>query len=343
MRKPLLSTEGMIMARPVLDEWNGPDLLYVEPTQVVKSFGYVSARPRLADTWNHLQSTLERIADADGETAPQRLEFRDATAATAAVKEMALDLGAHMVGITHVDQHHVYKGEDVPHRFAVVVAVPMDYDNIKQSPGINSSYEVLRVYNETGRIATELGKYIRSRGYPARAHTLRFEQLSMLPHAYAAGLGELGKHGSLINRELGCSFRVAVVTTDLPLLEDAPKLEGVDAICTKCNMCTEYCPGDAIDGEKQEVRGFYKWVVDTEACAPYWGSYYACGICIQVCPFNAKSLGGKFKNTFVETIKSIDRLKWREELKESLQEPWSQVERPTEFPEDWRVRVRMRE
>ena len=331
------------MTRPVLSEWNGPELLYVEPTQLVKSFGYLSARPRLAVTWDHLQNTQDRVAEADGETAAERVEFPDPASASGAIKKLALDLGAHMAGITHVDQHHVYKGEDVPHQFALVVAVPMDYDNISQSPSINSSYEVLRVYDEIGRIATELARYIRGRGYPARSHTLRFEQINMLPHAYAAGLGELGKHGSLINRELGCSFRVAVVTTDLPLAEDAPKAEGIDAICAHCRMCVDYCPGDAIDDEKQEVRGFYKWVVDTEACAPFWGSYHACGICLQVCPFNAKSLGGKFRKTFVKTIKSIDLPKWREELKESLQEPWSQVERPTEFPEDWRMQVKQKE
>lgn len=328
------------MTRPVLSEWNGPELIYVEPTQVVKSFGYVSARPRLADTWDHLQSTLDRVADADGEPAPERLEYPDPTTASAAIKDVARELGAHMAGITHVDRRHVYKGEEVPHRFAIVVAVPMNYDHIKRSPSIDSSYEVLRVYDEIGRIATELGKHIRGRGYPARAHTLRFEQINMLPHAYAAGLGELGKHGSLINRELGCCFRVAVVTTDLPLAEDAPKLEGIDAVCANCRMCVDFCPADAIDDEKQEVRGFTKWVVDTEACAPYWASYYACGICLQVCPFNAKSLGGKFKNTFVETIKGIDLPKWRADLKESLQEPWSDVVRPSEFPEDWRMRVR---
>jgi len=331
------------MTRPVLNEWSGPDLLYVEPTQVVKSFGYVSARPRLAETWDHLRSTGERVAEADGEPADRRVEYPDAATASAAVKQLALEYGAHMAGITRVDLRHVYKGEDVPHRFAIVVAVPMDYDNIRQAPSINSSYEVLRVYDETGRIVTELAKYIRSRGYPARAHSLQFEQINMLPHAYAAGLGELGKHGSLINRELGCCFRVGVVTTDLPLTEDAPKSEGIEAVCANCRMCIDYCPGDAIDNEKTEVRGVWKWVVDTEACAPYWANYYACGICIQVCPFNAKSLGGKFKQSFVKTIKGIDLPKWRQDLKEGLQEPWSQVERPADYAEGWRMKVRTKD
>ena len=124
-----------------------------------------------------------------------------------------------------------------------------------------------------------LARKIRQWGYPARAHTLRFERLSMLPHAYAAGMGELGKHGSLINRDLCCSFRVPIVTTDMPIVEDSPRIEGVEGVCTNCRICVDYCPGDAISHEKQAVRGVHKWVVDTEACAPYFGSHFACGIC----------------------------------------------------------------
>ena len=94
-----------------------------------------------------------------------------------------------MAGITYVDRFHVYEGEDLPHQFAIVIAVAMKYDEIKQSPNIASSAETLRVYDVTGRIATDLAGYIRARGYPARAQTMKSEQLNMLPHAYAAGIG----------------------------------------------------------------------------------------------------------------------------------------------------------
>ena len=328
------------MAQRVIPEWSGPKLLYVEPTQAVKSFGYAGVRQRTPETYEYLQNALDRATEADGEVSSQRADFPDPETSTATVKSVAQELGAELVGITHVDQYHVYKGEDVPHKYAIVIAVAMDYDAIKQTPNINSSAEILRIYNVTGSIVTDLAKFIRGKGYPARAHTLRFEQLNMLPHAYAAGLGELGKHGSLINRELGSSFRVAIVTTDLPLVEDSPRLEGIDDFCAKCQMCVDYCPGDAISHDKQDVRGIFKWVVDTEACAPYWGTYFVCGICLQVCPYNAKGFGGKFRDTFIQTIKGIDLKEWRAELKAGLQEPWSYVERPTEFSEGWRMAVK---
>ena len=206
----------------------------------------------------------------------------------------------------------------------------------------DSSRNAVGVYDVTGRIATDLAKHIRDQGYSAWAHTLRCEQLSMLPHAYAAGLGEMGKHGSIINKELGCSFRVSVVTTSLPLAIDAPRLEGIDDMCTNCRICVDYCPGDAISHEKQEVRGQLKWQVDTEACAPYIASYNACGICLQVCPANAGAFDGKFREKFIQTIKGIDPEESRRELKSGAQEPWTYVVQPAEFSEGWRMRVEPR-
>lgn len=343
------------MSQPVIPEWSGEDLVYVEPTQVVKSFGYaIGLRARKPGTGAMGQDTLDLVNDADGPSAAERVEYPDLETATAAIKQLALNFGAKLVGITHVDQKHVFKDMDVPHKYAIVSAVDMEYETLKYVPDAerdadspedlgpirSSNSEIGRVYNSVGHIATDLAKLIRARGYPARAHTLRFEQLSMLPHAYAAGLGELGKHGSLINRTLGSTMRVSVVTTDLPLLEDSPVDEGLEAVCMNCKMCLDYCPGDAISHEKQDVRGVLKWVVNTEACAPYWGSYSACGICLQVCPVNARAFEGRFKQSFIKTIKSIDLPTWREELKEGLQEPWSHVAKPTEFPDGWRMDVK---
>ena len=44
------------------------------------------------------------------------------------------------------------------------------------------------------------------------------DALLMIPAALAAGLGELGKHGSIINKKFGSNFRLAAVSTELPLL-----------------------------------------------------------------------------------------------------------------------------
>ena len=333
------------MPQRVLPEWSGDELVYVEPTQVARSFGYdVFSNPHDEQSFQWNQKTIECVPEIDGELASQRLDYPDPASASAAIKAAAKEFGAAMVGITHVDPAHIYKGHDLPHRYAIVIAVPMEYDEIKHGGTVRHVREVLKIYATAGSMAVELGKFIRARGHAARAHSLRFEQLNMLPHAKAAGLGELGKHGSLINRELGCSFRVSVVTTDLPLVEDQPRDWGVDDICANCNMCVKYCPGDAIAHEKQEVRGITRWTVDTEACAPYWGSYYSCGICLEVCPFNSRAFDGKYKSSFIQQIKGIDLPAFRAELQEGLQEQWKFAEPPAkppaEMPEGWRNNVK---
>ncbi|MGI9556880.1 MAG: hypothetical protein ACR2N5_02955, partial [Solirubrobacterales bacterium] len=70
--------------------------------------------------------------------------------------------------------------------------------------------------------------------------------------------------------------------------------------------------------------------------APYWGSYYACGICLEVCPFNARMQDGKYKHSLIERINELDREEWGKELEEGLQEPWEYVDEPTDHSEGWR-------
>ena len=109
----------------------------------------------------------------------------------------------------------------------------------------------------------------------------------MIPPALAAGLGELGKHGSIINRAYGSSFRLAAVTTNLPLISDVPDNFGADEFCASCRVCARACPPDAIGHDKQWVRGAQKWYVEFDKCVAYFNETYGCGICIAVCPWSA--------------------------------------------------------
>ena len=328
------------MSQRVLPEWSKDELEYVEPTQVVRSFGYdVFANEVSEETLGYNEQTITRVLQVDGEVAAEKKPYASPGEAAEDIKQAGLEAGAEMVGITEVMQHHIYKGNDVPHRYAVILASRMDYDEMKYGATERHVREVLRSYAEMGGLSARVAEYIRAAGHPARAHSLRFEQINMIPHAIAAGLGQLGKHGSLINEQLGCSFRLSAVTTDLPMKLDSFMDYGVEDACRNCSMCVKHCPGDAIVHEKQEVRGALKWVVDTAACAPYWGSYHACGICLEVCPANVKAFDGKYKNSFIERIKQIDIKQRREELETGLQQPWENAVEPVDRSEGWRNRV----
>ena len=114
-----------------------------------------------------------------------------------------------------------------------------------------------------------------------------------------AGLGQLGKHCSLIIKEHGSNFRLAAVLTDLPLATDAPVDIGVDELCTSCRRCTLDCPPDAIVDDKQIVRGVEKWYVDFDKCIPYFAMTEGCGICIEVCPWSEPGRRGGWSETLL--------------------------------------------
>ena len=113
----------------------------------------------------------------------------------------------------------------------------------------------------------------------------------LIPPAIECGFGELGKHGSIINREYGSSFRLASVLTDIPLLPTQEENYGVDDFCSRCQVCSNACPPDAILPEKVMVRGEEKWYVDFDKCIPFFNENAGCAICIAVCPWSIPGRG----------------------------------------------------
>jgi epoxyqueuosine reductase QueG len=150
----------------------------------------------------------------------------------------------------------------------------------------------MRSYRRLARVAIRLGERIRGWGWPARAYgNPNSTDILLIPLAVRAGLGQLGKHGSMIGVEHGSNFRLAAVLTNLPLALDAPVDVGVDDVCAVCRRCVDDCPPRAISEEKQLVRGERKWYVDFDKCIPYFVKTYGCAICIEVCPWSEPGRG----------------------------------------------------
>jgi len=210
---------------------------------------------------------------------------------TEMIKTFVLDNEGDLIGITPMRPEYVYEGYKVEHKNVIIIGVSMDYDKLKQAPASfenpAAGVEVGKQYNRAARVSRRLYNFISKQGYVAKAWAGPYASgLSMMPAAIAAGLGELGKHGSLINQQYGSSFRLSAVTTDMPLKYDQPADFGAEDFCLVCQVCTNLCPPEAISNDKQMVRGVEKWYVDFDKCIPYFGETLACGICVAVCPWS---------------------------------------------------------
>ncbi len=207
------------------------------------------------------------------------------------VKTFALAHEGDLAGIAAMDPLYVYEGYEIPQAWVILIGVAMDHRELAKAP---PSFEepaagvvVAKEYNRAARACRKLANFILSQGYYAKAFQGPYASaLNMIPAAIAAGLGGLGKHGSMINRTYGSSFRLSAVVTEMPLVADAPDDLAVDDFCTSCQICTRACPPDAIFDEKQLVRGMKKWFVDFDKCIPYFAETLACGICIARCPWS---------------------------------------------------------
>lgn len=238
---------------------------------------------------------LWQLRRANGPVAPIRREVTDPAAMSAEITALARHIGGDcLVSFAKITKDAVVAGEVVPYTYAICIGAPMNRDIMINVPEPVTGWEVLSAYRRVARIAVELSERIRAMGWPAKAYgDTKTGELLHIPLALAAGLGQLGKHGSIISREYGSNFRLATVATELPLAVGRPVDIGVDDVCTTCRRCTADCPPQAISDAKMMVRGTDKWYVDFDKCVPYFAETGGCAICIQVCPWSEPGRGLK--------------------------------------------------
>jgi epoxyqueuosine reductase QueG len=95
--------------------------------------------------------------------------------------------------------------------------------------------------------------------------------------------------GLLMTPELGPRVRLAVVTTDLPLILD-PRGNDVSVLdfCRICQKCAENCPSQSIPaGDRAEIDGALRWRINADTCFHYWNLIGTdCARCMAVCPYS---------------------------------------------------------
>jgi epoxyqueuosine reductase len=108
--------------------------------------------------------------------------------------------------------------------------------------------------------------------------------------AQRAGIGFIGKHTNLINRQFGNWLFLGEILTNLELLPDPPERE----YCGTCQRCMDVCPTRAIVGPYQldarlcisyltiELKG----PIPVELRPLIGDHLFGCDDCLEVCPWN---------------------------------------------------------
>lgn len=158
--------------------------------------------------------------------------------------------------------------------------------------GYIARYALGRDYHRTLRQRLQrLADRITASGH-AHGHRVFVDSGPVLekPLAVSAGLGWIGKHTNLINRDAGSLFLLGEIYTDLPLPTDAAATDH----CGTCHACIDVCPTQAI------IRPY---VLDARRCISYFtieskgpipvefraamgNRIFGCDDCQLFCPWN---------------------------------------------------------
>jgi epoxyqueuosine reductase len=183
-----------------------------------------------------------------------------------------------------------------------IISVRMDYLPEPQASAIQlldhesrayvSRYALGRDYHKVlrGRLR-ELGRRVERR-IGTFGYRVFVDSAPVLEKAIAekAGLGWIGKHTNLIDRDSGSWFFLGELYTDLPLPAD----EGEVSHCGTCRACIDVCPTQAIVAPYQlDARRCISYLtieskapIPVEFRKPMGNRIYGCDDCQLYCPWN---------------------------------------------------------
>ena len=141
----------------------------------------------------------------------------------------------------------------------------------------------------------------------------------MMDKAWAAksGVGWMGKHTNIINRDIGSFFFIAELVLDLELEPDGP----IADYCGTCTRCIDACPTNAItepyvvDGSKciSYLTIELKENIPDEFAGKLENWVFGCDICQDVCPWNRFSKPTKTTQFRpVNELMAINQQDWKD-------------------------------
>jgi epoxyqueuosine reductase len=258
----------------------------------------------------------------------QSATHNDLVSLAASIKEWGRELGFQQVGIADIDlgmdaeylerwlaskchgemgymERHGLKRahpEEIHPGTLRVISVRMDYfpaaaqsaQATLADPNLAyiSRYALGRDYHKVLRkrladLGAKIAQHAGEHGYRAFVDSAPLLEKAL---ARNAGLGWIGKHTNLINRNAGSWFFLGELLTNLPLPVDPPATNH----CGTCTACIDICPTQAITGPYQldarrcisyltiELRGS----IPLEFRRAIGNRIYGCDDCQLFCPWN---------------------------------------------------------
>lgn len=112
--------------------------------------------------------------------------------------------------------------------------------------------------------------------------------------AREAGLGWIGKHGLLINKQIGSFVFIGELIVNIELSYDSP----IKEYCGNCTRCIDACPTNAIIADKTlDARKCISYLsielkgeIPEEFKGKFQNRVFGCDICQDICPHNSKAV-----------------------------------------------------
>jgi len=158
--------------------------------------------------------------------------------------------------------------------------------------GFVSRYALGRDYHklmrkQLVRLAEKIKKEISDMGYRVFCDSAPVMEKAL---AEKSGIGWVGKHSNVLNREHGSYFFLGEIYTDLPL----PTTSAISEHCGSCVACIDICPTQAIVAPYQvDARRCISYLtIELQGAIPVefrsmiGNRIYGCDDCQLVCPWN---------------------------------------------------------
>ena len=184
----------------------------------------------------------------------------------AAVKEIAKDLGADLVGIASADVLNATPPDpsvpQTPERISpfcksvIVIASRIPVAVFRAKSSVAVQYMDMLVLRRMDRIAAKLSAVLEDAGYPTFVTAAQetdwdykrasYGRLSTRHLGVEAGLGSLGLDVNILTPEFGPRVYLTGILTELELEPDGRTTEQV-CIGESCSRCLHCCPTDAVE------------------------------------------------------------------------------------------------